>query len=81
MVSPKMIISENSSNMRIITPQQSRARGSTGSGKNLFAKARARRLLCIPVSRDTGKATKQIRKSISSCIGEDVTCLKRYCPL
>jgi hypothetical protein len=48
MVSPKMIISENSSNMRIITPQQSRARGSTGSGKNLFAKARARRLLCIP---------------------------------
>jgi hypothetical protein len=53
----------------------------SGSGKNLFAKARARRLLCIPASRDTGKATKQIRKNISSCIEEDVTCLKRYCPL
>jgi len=40
----------------------------SGSGKNLFAKARARRLLCIPASRDTGETTKQIRKNISSCI-------------
>jgi hypothetical protein len=38
----------------------------SGSGKNLFAKARARRLLCIP-ARDTVEATKQIRKKTSSC--------------
>jgi len=38
----------------------------SGSGKNLFAKARARRLLCIP-ARDTGETTKQTRKNLSSC--------------
>jgi hypothetical protein len=63
MVSPKKTISENSSNMRIITPQQSRARGSSGSGKNLFAKARARRLLCIPASRDTGRQQNKLERA------------------